>query len=346
MTDMVRASGLRGYMTLMRQLGTDPTPLLRRYRIAPASLADDEALIPMLAVARLLESSASAARCPDFGLRLANHQDISVLGPVAIAIRNAPTVASALDTASRYLFVHSPGMAMTVHARSDFVPGAAMVRFALDVPGQAVLRQTMDVCLGDIHHIVALLAGSRYAPQAVTLPHTPLAPPLAYRRFYGAPVHFAQPHAALHFAPSTLAIGLDAVDGTLRQLAIEYLAQHFGDRAQTVSARVRHALQRTLDSGQVGKTQVASLLGLHPRTLQRRLAAEGSGFEVLRETVRQETAMRYLSETQLPFSQIAELLGLPEQSVLSRNCRRWFGKTPSEIRRRARSGVSTHGGSR
>ena len=87
MTDMVRASGLRGYMTLMRQLGTDPTPLLRRYRIAPASLADDEALIPMLAVARLLESSASAARCPDFGLRLANHQDISVLGPVAIAIR-------------------------------------------------------------------------------------------------------------------------------------------------------------------------------------------------------------------------------------------------------------------
>jgi AraC-like DNA-binding protein len=339
MTDMVRASGLRGYAMLMRQLGVDPAPLLRRQRITPAMLADDEALIPIRAAARLLESSAAAANCPDFGLRLANHQDISVLGPVAIAIRNEPTVASALDTASRYMFVHSPGMAMKVHAHSDFLQGASMVRFALDVPGQAVLRQTMDVCLGDIHHIVALLAGRRYVLRAVTLPHTPLASPLVYRRFYGAPVHFAQAHAALHIAPSTLAAGLEAVNDNLRQLAIEYLAQHFGDRAQTVTARVRHTLQRTLDTGRVSKNQVASLLGLHPRTLQRRLAAEGAGFEALRETVRQEAAMRYLSETQLPFGKIADMLGLPEQSVLSRNCRRWFGKTPSEIRRRAHSFV-------
>ena len=52
---MVRASGLRGYVALMRELGCDPAPLLRRHRISRETLDDDEALIPMRAAARLLE---------------------------------------------------------------------------------------------------------------------------------------------------------------------------------------------------------------------------------------------------------------------------------------------------
>src|SRR5882757_8807528 len=129
MTAMVRASGLRGYGVLMRRLGADPEAMLRRYRIAPEALDDDDALLPLRSVVHLLEASASATQCADFGLRLADSQDISVLGPVAIAMQNAPTVASALETASRYLFVHSPGMSISIHPRSDLVPGAMELRF-------------------------------------------------------------------------------------------------------------------------------------------------------------------------------------------------------------------------
>src|SRR3546814_15183849 len=65
----------------------------------------------------------------DFGLRRADQQDISVLGPLAIAMQHAPTVAAALNIISRYLFVHSRGMALSVHADSELVPGAVEVRF-------------------------------------------------------------------------------------------------------------------------------------------------------------------------------------------------------------------------
>ena len=106
MMGMVRASGLRGYMTLMRQLSADPLPALRRHRIAPESLQDEDALIPMRAVMQLLE--ASAALTGDFGLRLSQHRDIGMLGPLAIAIQNAPTVAQAVDYCIRYLFMHAP----------------------------------------------------------------------------------------------------------------------------------------------------------------------------------------------------------------------------------------------
>ncbi len=86
---MVRASGVRGYRALMHALGADAEEMLRRYRIAAEALDDDDALLPLRAVAQLLEASATATACADFGLRLAEIQDISVLGPVAIAMQNA-----------------------------------------------------------------------------------------------------------------------------------------------------------------------------------------------------------------------------------------------------------------
>ncbi|WP_281783915.1 helix-turn-helix domain-containing protein [Sinimarinibacterium flocculans] len=337
---MVRASGLRGYRALMHALGADAAMMLERYRISAELLDDDDALLPLRSAALLLEASAAATHCADFGLRLAQIQDISVLGPVAIAMQNAPTVAGAVDIASRYLFVHSPGMALSVHPRSALAAEAVEVRFELTVQGLASLRQTFDVCLGDVHQMIALLAGPHYDLRAVTLPHTPIAPLSTYARFYGAPVHAAQPHGGLHIARSTFEAGLQDVNAALRQLAEDYLALHFSDPGQTVSARVRQALRRTLGTPENSRAGVAQLLGLHPRTLQRRLAAEHCSFEALREDVRRETALRYLCETRIPLSQLAGLLGLSEQSALTRSCRRWFGTTPSALRRRAAASPS------
>lgn len=332
---MVRASGLRGYRTLMQSLGADPDAVLRRYRIDPQTLDDDDALLPLRATGHLLEASAGMTQCPDFGLRLTESQDISVLGPLAIAMQNAPTVAAALDIASRYLFMHSPGMVMSVHADSELIAGAVEVRFELQVPGQTVMRQTFDVCLGDVHRMIELLAGGRPALRAVSLPHTPIAPLSVYTRFFGAPVHVACKYGGLHLARETYELPLQAVNQTLQQLAVDYLALHFGNPGQTVAVRVRHVLQRTLGTAHSGKQAVAALLNMHPRTLQRRLLAEHTSFDILRDEVQRELARRYLCETRISLTQLAGLLGHSEQSVLTRACRRWFGMTPSALRRHA-----------
>src|SRR3546814_11508289 len=100
MTAMVRASGLRGYSALMHQLGADPERLLRRYRIDPELLRDDDALLPLRATAQLFEDSATITECADFGMRLADQQDISVLGPLAPAMPPAPTVAPTTEEPS------------------------------------------------------------------------------------------------------------------------------------------------------------------------------------------------------------------------------------------------------
>jgi AraC-like DNA-binding protein len=340
MTAMVLARGLRGYGDLMRELKVDPAALLRRHRISEASLDDEDALLSLRAVVHLLEASATATKCPDFGLRLSQLQDISVLGPLSIVMQNAPTVRDAMDYASRYMFVHSAGMHVTVHEHSTSIRDAAEVRMELSLsrqPGerQPTQRQTIDVCLGDIHRMLQVLAGTGYRPRLVTLPHTPIAPLGAYRRFYDAPVRIDQAHASLHFDRSTLDTDLQSANHTLRQMAVDYLSQHFSTPEKSLSQRVHQALRRTLGTPQSDKATIAALLGMHPRTLQRRLAAEHSSFDAIREEVRRDTALRYLRETRMPLSQLAGVLGFSEQSAMTRSCRRWFGATPSAIRRRA-----------
>jgi AraC-like DNA-binding protein len=72
--------------------------------------------------------------------------------------------------------------------------------------------------------------------------------------------------------------------------------------------------------------------GLHPKTLQRRLAAENTTFAELVDQTRRDTARRRLLGTDLSLHQICGQLGYSEQSVLTRSCNRWFNSTPAAYR--------------
>jgi len=337
MTALIRAGALKEYRTLMAELGADPLPLLQRYHIPLQSLDDEEAMIPLRALVNLLEASATVTACPDFGLRLAQIQDISLLGPLAVAIQNEPTAGAGLQTAARYLYVHSPGLLFSVHEHSSLIPGACELRFEIDLPRQPIVRQAMDQSLGDTHRIAGFLAGAQYQLHAVALSHHPVAPLSAYARFFGAPILPAQTHAGLHVSPATLKAPLREVNQTLRELALAHITRLHGGADQSLVPRVRSALRQTLSTVRGDKNVVARLIRIHPRTLQRRLAAEGASFDGLREQVRREAALRYLCETRVPLSQLAGMLGLSEQSALTRCCRRWFGRTPTQLRREGMS---------
>src|SRR6201987_4591068 len=114
MTAMVQAQSLRGYRELVTDLGGNPTRLLRKAGIDPAALNQLTAFISFESQIELLERSAEDLGCPDFGLRLAERQDIGVLGTLAVAMRHSATVGEALASASRYLQVYNAAIAFTI----------------------------------------------------------------------------------------------------------------------------------------------------------------------------------------------------------------------------------------
>ena len=69
-----------------------------------------------------------------------------------------------------------------------------------------------------------------------------------------------------------------------------------------------------------------------PRSLARRLAREKIEFRCLVEEVRYEIARQLISDTSLPMSEVAAILGYSEASAFTRAFRRWSDTTPRSWR--------------
>ena len=135
----------------------------------------------------------------------------------------------------------------------------------------------------------------------------------------------------------------------LRQIAETYLRQVSPPRTKSFTIRVANVARGLLRSGESTPEQAAAVLGIHPRTLQRRLQAESTSFEKIKDDVRRELAESLLSQPNVSLSQIASLLDYADSSAFSRSCRRWFGEAPSLVRKRLVAGkpaVATPRGSR
>jgi AraC-like DNA-binding protein len=96
--------------------------------------------------------------------------------------------------------------------------------------------------------------------------------------------------------------------------------------------RVENAISLLLPHGRVLAGDVARTLGMSERTLGRRLADEGMNFTEIFQQLRHDLAVRYLDDRKLHVSKIAWLLGFREVSAFTHACKRWTGKTPSQLR--------------
>ncbi|MFI7579303.1 AraC family transcriptional regulator ligand-binding domain-containing protein [Kocuria kalidii] len=333
---VIRSAGLRGFRAAVAELGGDAEALADAAGLPRAALDTDDLLVPDRAVGRVLETAARELGCPDLGLRVAARQDPGVLGPLALAARHSETVRDALECTSRYLFVHAPSLELALVEDPYGSRGVTAVRYG----GAAMPRdagrgspQGTDLGLGLLHRALTSLVGGRYGLRTVELAHRPAAPLRAYEEFFGAPVRTGRPEVLLRIPTSTLARPLHG-DAGVRQVALAFLDTQLPGAGAAWAPRVRGVLVQLLGTTPPEIEAVARVLDLHPRTLQRRLADEGTTFGAVLDETRRSAALRWLTTTDVPLGQIAGLVGLSESSALTRCARRWWGAPPRDVRSR------------
>jgi AraC-like DNA-binding protein len=99
-----------------------------------------------------------------------------------------------------------------------------------------------------------------------------------------------------------------------------------------LTAAVREVIRGSHQEGWITIDRVASLARMSVRTLQRRLADEGTFFAALVDEVRAELAAHMLENTDASLDEIARAVGYSATTNFIRAFRRWTGKTPSEFR--------------
>jgi AraC-like DNA-binding protein len=102
------------------------------------------------------------------------------------------------------------------------------------------------------------------------------------------------------------------------------------------TSNLRRTLRRQLASGDVAMDSIASQLGMHRRTLDRRLKEHGTHYVEVLDAVKCEAACQLLRETNIDIRIIAESLHYSSNSNFSAAFRRWTGLTPSDYRNQSR----------
>lgn len=331
---LIRGTSLQGFVELVDELGGNPEHLLARAHLERGSVGDHESFVDYRSVVHVLEAAATATGAGDFGRRLAQRQGLEILGPLGVAARTAATAGDALGAIERYLSVYSPALAVSV----DAAPGQRLASFAWQVVADRPPphRQAAELGLGVSVRVFRLLAGTDFRPVSLQLRHRPLTDPTDYEAYFGCRVEFEADGYGFRFDQRVLSRQL-AVDSAVHEVVQEYLSSiAIAAETSTTDAVVR-LIRRMLPTGSLDLDLVAGQLAQHRRTLQRQLAQQGTSFGALVDQVRRDDAERYLRETNMPFIQMAGILGFSEQSAFTRACHRWFGAPPKAVRVRLRA---------
>jgi Arabinose-binding domain of AraC transcription regulator, N-term len=140
--------------------------------------------------------------CPEIGLRIAARQDLSMLGPLALAVQSCSIVQEALDCTTRYVFMHSPMIGLSVDDDPNVARGVVALPYRVPMSGEHAFG--IDLSLGFIHRAVMDLMGGPYGLRSVQLPYQPTAPIGVYEEFFRAPIIVQAGHASLRIPASLL----------------------------------------------------------------------------------------------------------------------------------------------
>ena len=156
-----------------------------------------------------------------------------------------------------------------------------------------------------------------------------------YAVIFPAPVRFAQPATSISFDPGALGPvqvrSSTDLDLFLENAPRDWIFTH--SQVHTQALRVRTYLSET-GWEDAHLTGAARALHLTPRTLIRKLEADGTSFQTIKDAPRRDIAIRRLQTGQHSIEAIAHEVGFSSAANFHKAFRKWTGKNPGDYRRR------------
>ena len=325
--ETARIGGFRAVIDLLEELGHDPEPVLQTCGLMPDMLQDPEGVAPLSSVLKLFVAAARLTRLPHFGLLAGARNSLPTLGLFGHLALTAPDVRTGLEDLIGFLFIHD----RFARLRFGVSDGTASLDYLFDYPQAPGAEHGVDFVVSAIAKMARGLCGDEWRPSWVRLPRRPPANPALWRDMFGSEVAFEAEFGSIEFPARWLARPLAGSNEQLRFYLIGLVRQAM-QATGSEAERVRRIIRTQLVGGKPNADGAAALIGVHRRTLARRLAAEGLTFKRLTQELRFDLAREMLMKSNAPMARIADLLGYSDPTVFSRAFSRRFGRPPSRLR--------------
>jgi AraC-like DNA-binding protein len=290
--------------------------------------------IPLDALCRLYEEAARLTRDGAFGLRVGEQTFPQMYGLLGYVAANSASFGEALANLCGFqpLWTDAAGVelrrirgtaTLTYWHRGD-IP-AELRRHEHEQMLCALLRFARDAVLHPVR------------PVEVRFEHSAPADVAEHRRIFEAPLVFGASATELVLPASLLDLPLAQADLKLGSL-LKGQAEHVlasQRRRGTLLDRLRADLSRRIENAEPPSLAAsATVLGMGPRTLQRRLAEQGLTFRTVVEQSRTKLAEILLADPRIPIGEIAFRLGYSQPSAFHRAFKQATGTTPRNFRLR------------
>ena len=249
------------------------------------------------------------------------------------AVLSASDLAEALERTARYLKVILDDLEVEV-VRSGQA-AVLVISQEQDLPVGAAGRVfAFEWLLRLIHGLAAWLVAHPLPLDEVAFPYPPPLHAADYELVFAPRYTFDAPRLEARFDASLLSLPVRRDEAALRIFLADAPASitTLYRRDRTLSLQVRERLRAALPES-LPLPRLARQLNISPRTLHRRLEAEDTSLRTLREAVRRDLAIDWLTKSQRPLSRIASDLGFADGASFYRAFIAWTGSGPRNYRR-------------
>jgi AraC-like DNA-binding protein len=306
--------------------GCDGAALLAEAGFDLKDLDGPDTRCPLVNTGELWRIAVAATGDPAFGIKVANHYKHTSFHALGYGISASSTLKEAFERVRRYCHVVSDAVDY------QFIRQGSQYHFVI-IPAVVVAAEAIDALVSTYLRMSRSLIGSQYSPLLIELQRPRPAIIDDYERLWRAPLRFGAEQNRLIFDSDSIERLLDTGNPELARqsdaISSRYLARI---ERYNIVARVREVLSQRLEGSEPSQEDVADILNVSARTLQRKLGDSGTTFKEILDESRHEMALAYLSSPQHSVNEITYLLGFSCTSSFTRAFRRWTGLSPSDWR--------------
>ncbi|ATB69775.1 HTH-type transcriptional regulator, AraC family [Sulfurospirillum diekertiae] len=189
-------------------------------------------------------------------------------------------------------------------------------------------KYSAEIHLSALLHLINKIIPQPIFPKQTIFRHTKPLHVKAYQSVFGETILFDEVENALYFDKAQLAMKTSYDNPYLLSVFEKEAEQSLGLSVHgSLSEHVKGFILIGTGELDVSLESVAHKVGMHPRTLQKKLKIEGTSFVALLGEVRQKLATHYLQKG-LDTPTIASYLGYAEPSPFLRAFKKWYGLSP------------------
>jgi AraC-like DNA-binding protein len=317
-------------MARLKSAGVPVAPLLGRVGLTAEVIADPEEQLSVQTQIALLHEAAIALKDDWLGFSLARDFDPRDLGLLYYVMSSSQTLGDALKRLARYSKITNEALVVGYREGNQLI-----IELSYSGVPRHSDRHQIEFCVFGLLRICRMLTGRKLVPQHFSISHYRSGRVSEMARFVGTELEFGAERDEFALATDARELPLIHSDTHLNDLLLKYCDAALSNRKRDKGAlrtRVENAISSLLPHGRALVDDVARSMRLSNRTLARRLSEDGLNFTEVLQQLRHDLAIRYLADSQLHVSKIAWLLGFSEVSAFTHACKRWTGKTPSQLR--------------